>query len=37
MTSKTTPFLSAIKPKKKKFFNQTSEKIKDIVNFDKEL
>ena len=36
MTSKS-PFLSQIKPKKKKLFNQTSDKIRDIVNFDKEL
>ena len=36
MTSKT-PFLSALKPKKKKFFNQTSEKVRDIINFDKEM
>lgn len=36
ITSKT-PFLSAIKPKKERFFNQTSEKVRDIVNFDKEM
>ena len=36
MTSKS-PFMSQIKSKKKKFFNQTSDKIRDIVNFDKEF